>query len=144
MSTHKLSPLQARTLALPEEVKGIVELERRLAALEAAVGPLLAADVSDPLEKARLQLTLGHAAAALFVTSLRCRGTSVDGEHPARAALERVNRYMRTAAEHEPARPRTAVLDRAAANRFVSAALSRGDCALPGAAEHAPAATPPG
>lgn len=129
------------TLALPEEARGsLEELDRRLGALEAALGPLLGADalVSDPQEKAKLSLTLGHAAAALFVTSLRCRGVAVDSEHPARAALERVNRYMRTAAEQEVAPPRNAVLDRGAAERFVNAALSRG------AAERAPtAATPP-
>jgi len=129
------------TLALPEEARGsLEELERRLGALETALGPLLDADalVSDPQEKARLQLTLGHAAAAAFVTALRCRGVAVDSEHPARAALERVNRYKRTAAAHEAAPPRNAVLDRGAAERFVTAALSRG------AAERAPAAaTPP-
>jgi hypothetical protein len=115
-------PSPDSTLALPEEARGsLEELERRLGALEAALGPLLGADalVSDPQEKARLSLTLGHAAAALFVTSLRCRGVAVDSEHPARAALERVNRYMRTAAEHEVAPPRNAVLDCGAAERFV-------------------------
>jgi hypothetical protein len=120
-----------------EEAQSFVdELQRRVAALETALEPLLAADSSaaaPEVERARLSLTLGHAAAALFVIHERVRGTSVDGEHPARAALERVSRYMRSA-EVAVAPPRNAVLDRAAAGRFVTAALGRGDAVLrPGA-----------
>ena len=121
-------------MALPEVTQRSVEvLQRRVAALESALEPLFAADSlaapPDALERARLSMTLGHAAAALFVTSERCRGKSVDGEHPARAALERVSRYMRSAAVQDTAPQRSAVLDRAAAGRFVTAALGRGDSA---------------
>ena len=121
---------------MEEAQSSVDELHRRVAALETALEPLLAADSSaaapDALEQARLSLTLGHAAAALFVTHERCRGTSVDGEHPARAALERVTRYMQSA-EHAAAPQRNTVLDRAAAGRFVTAALGRGDAVRPGA-----------
>ena len=120
---------------MEEAQSSVDELQRRVAALETALEPLLAADSSAaaPDERARLSLTLGHAAAALFVIHERSRGTSLDGAHPARAALERVSRYMRSA-ENAVAPPRNAVLDRAAAGRFVTAALGRGDAVLrPGA-----------
>ena len=121
---------------MEEAQSSVDELQRRVAALETALEPLLAADSSagapDALERARLAMTLGHAAAAVFVIHERCRGTSVDGEHPAYTALERVSTYMRSAAEHEPAPPRNTVLDRAAAGRFVTAALGRGDSGRPG------------
>jgi len=117
-------------MALPEEVQSSVEqLELRLQALEAAVAPLLEAPTTagalqlDALERAQLQLTLGHAAAALFITGQRCRGTVV-GEAQL-AALERVNRYTRAATEHGVAPPRIAGVDRAAAGRFIHAALGR-------------------
>ena len=122
---------------MEEAQSSVGELQRRVAALETALEPLLAADpfaaAPDALERARLALTLGHAAAAVFVIHERCRGTSVDGEHPARTALERVSRYMRSAAEHQAEPLRNAVLDRAAAGRFVNAALGRGDSGRPGA-----------